>query len=87
MRIVSEDYGAANVTVTVEWAHLEGAVYNVKVLPSLAITRSTNSFHVIIPYNTEYNLSVEASAPCKLNTTALVELYYGEAYSCDLRSV
>ena len=87
MRIVSEDYGVANVTVTVEWAQLEGAVYIVKVLPSLAITRSTNSCQLIIPYNTEYNLSVEASAPCRLSTTALVELYYGEAYSCDLRSV
>ena len=83
MRIVSKDYGAANVTVTVEWAHLEGAVYNVKVLPSLAITRSTNSFQVIIPYNTEYNLTVEASAPCRMNTTALIRLNYGEVTSAS----
>ena len=78
LHIVSEVYGAANVTVTVEWACLKGFVYNVKIFPPEPITRNMNSCQLTIQYNTEYNLSVEASAPCRLNTTALIKLSYGE---------
>ena len=80
LRIVSEDYGAANVTVTVEWTQLVDAVYNVKIMPSVAITRSMNSCKLTIPYNTEYSLSVEAATPCRPNTTALIRLNYGNFY-------
>ena len=80
MCIVSEDYGAANVTVTVEWTQLVGAVYNIQILPSVVITRNMNSCQLTVPYNTEYNLTVEVSAPCRLNTT-VIRLYYGEVTS------
>ena len=88
MSLVSEEYGAANVTLIMEWTHLAivGAVYHVNILPSLtsAITIiSTNSYRLTIPYNSDYNLSVEATVPqCrpKFNTTTFISLNYGEVY-------
>ena len=78
LNIVSKEYGAANVTVTVDWTQLGDAAYNVKIFPSVPIIERTNSCQLTIPYNTEYNLTVEASAPCKPNNTAFINLRYGE---------
>ena len=79
LSITSKAYGAANVNITVEWTGLVGTVYNVEILPPVPITKSiNNSYQLIIPYNTEYNLTVEVSAPCKPNNTAFINLHYGE---------
>ena len=81
LRVFSEEYSADNITVTVEWTQQVYATYNVTVVPLVPIvfTGSTRC-QLTIPYNTEYNLTVEAAAPCRANTTALIRLNYGEIY-------
>ena len=55
-------------SVTVEWAQQVGATYTVRVLPLAPIMFiGSTSRQLIISYNTEYNLSVEATAPCRPN--------------------
>ena len=79
MRDISAEYSANNITVTVEWPQQVHAMYDVTVVPSVPIVFTENtSCQVTIPYNTEYNLSVEAVAPCRPNTTTVTRLYYGE---------
>jgi hypothetical protein len=74
------EYSAGNVTVTVEWTQQVYASYNIMVLPiplvPIVFTGST-SRQLTIPYNTEHNLTVEAIAPCRPTTTAVIELKYG----------
>ena len=78
LRNISEYYSADNVTVTVEWTQQVYATYDVTVVLPVPIefTGST-SRRLTILYNTEYNLTVEAAAPCRPNTTALIRLNYG----------
>ena len=81
MRVTSEEYGADNVTVTVKWTLQEGAVYTVRVSPPVPIMVTGSIRHQLtISYNTEYNFSVEATAPCRANATAFIGLHYGELY-------
>ena len=79
LRIVSKDVLAENITVTVEWTQQVYATYHVTVVPlvPIVLTGST-SCQLTIPYNMEYNLTVEATAPCRSNTTALIRIDYGE---------
>ena len=74
-------YSADNVTITMEWSQLAYATYRVTVVPavSIVITGSTRC-QLTIPYNMEYTLTIEATAPCRPNTTALIRLKYGEVY-------
>ena len=77
LAITSEEFGANNVKVTVEWSQQVGAVYNVKMIP-LAHTEFAGSTcrQLIIRYNIEYNFSVVAVTPCG-NATAFTGLHYG----------
>ena len=84
MGIISEDFGADNVTVTVEWAqHVDITTYITRISPLAQPTLSTgipglsNRRLLILSYNTSYNLTVVAVTPCG-NTTAYIELKYGE---------
>ena len=77
-----EEYSADNLTVTVKWTQLVGAVYHSSVLPLAPMMPGPNgrsSLQLALKYNTEYNLSVMAIAPCRANTTAVITLNYGEA--------
>ena len=76
----SKQFGADNVTVTVEWAEQTHTTYSVRVMPvvPIIVTGSTNC-QLTISYNIKYNLSVEAIAPCGANATAFIRLHYGEA--------
>ena len=76
LRVSDERYEADNVTVTVEWTPQEGVTYTTSVSPltSIAIT-GNSSRQLTIPYNTNYNVSVEAAPPC---STAVITLNYGE---------
>ena len=78
--IASEDYSADNVTVTVEWNQpAVYSTYTVTVLPLVPIVfTGSTSCRLTISYNMEYNLTVEAAAPCRPNTTASIRLKYGE---------
>ena len=66
MVTTSEEYRADNVAVIVEWTEEEGASYNITIFPMVPIifTGST-SVQLIISYNTEYNVSLEAVAVCQ----------------------
>ena len=82
LRIVSQDYSSDNVTVTMEWdQETVYSTYIVTVVPLVPIVfTGSTSCRLTIPYNTdhEYNLTVEAAAPCRPNTTASIRLKYGE---------
>ena len=64
-----------------KWAEQVGVTYSIKVSPLVPIimTESVN-YQLTISYNTEYNLSVVAIAPCRPNATVFVTLRYGEVY-------
>ena len=81
---ISEEYYAAdNVTVTVNWTKAQPAdvLYSARVLPIVPLmdTGST-SYQLTILYNTEYNLTVVATSPCRpnFNATDFIVLNYGE---------
>ena len=77
LHITSEEYGANNGTVTVEWAQQLGAVYTVRLSPLAPITLTGSTIRQLtLSYNTAYNLSVVAVTPCG-NTTASIMLNYG----------
>ena len=65
-----------------EWYQLTVySTYTVTVVPLMPIVfTGSTSCRLTIPYNTEYNLTVEAAAPCRPNTTASIRLKYGEVY-------
>ena len=80
LRIVSEDYTHNNVTITVEWGQLiVYSTYTVTVVPMVPIVFGSTSCRLTIPYNMEYNLTVEAAAPCRTRT-ANIGLQYGYSY-------
>ena len=81
LRVTSEEYAADNVTVAAEWTQHLGATYSVTVVPSVPILLTgANSCQLTISYNTEYNLSIEATDLCRfsgVNSTAFIGLKYG----------
>ena len=78
LAIIAEEFGVNSVKVTVKWSQQIGAVYHVKMMP-LAHTEFAGytSRRLIIQYNTEYNFSVVAIAPCG-NATSFIGLHYGQ---------
>ena len=84
MKTISKEFGAENVTVTVEWTQQAAVMYTPRIVPlafnmSFPISSSSSQqVQLILSYNIHYNLSVEASAPCRPNATGFIELYYGE---------
>jgi hypothetical protein len=78
---ISKEYYETGVTVTVEWALAQQlhVSYSSTVVPFVPIIYiESTSFQLTISYNTVYNLSVVAAAPCRPNTTAVSILKYGE---------
>ena len=63
-----------------EWTKQEGTVYKFEVSPPVPVmfTGSIRRRQLTISYNTEYNLSVLATAPCKDKVTAFIELNYSK---------
>ena len=79
MNISEEHYEADNITITVEWAQQIGVTYYaIKISPVVPLMFiGSTSRQLIILYNTVYNFSVEAAAPCRPNATASIRLKYG----------
>ena len=79
---VSEEYGPDNVTVnTVVLAQQESVRYYTNVVPIVPImSTGSASYQLTILYNTNYNFSVVAAAPCRPNATASITLGYGEIH-------
>ena len=79
LSITSEEYEADNVTATVQWNQEVGISYMSRILPlAPSFFTGSNSQQLILLYNTGYNLSVIAVTPCRTNTTAFIQLSYGE---------
>ena len=77
--VISEEFGADNVTVTVEWTQVEGVTYQIIIVPQTLITSiGESSIQLILLYNTNYNLSVESTLPCQHQAQSHVLLFYGE---------
>ena len=84
LHVTSEVYGPKNVTVTVKWTQLEGAVYTVRLSPPVPIMVAGSTSRLLtISYNTEHNFSVDVItvAPCRTNTTAFIRLHFGEIHN------
>ena len=80
---VSQEYKDDNVTVTVKWIHKAYHRLNitVTVVPSVPLMETGNaSRQLTIPYNTEYNISLEGTDQCRPNVTvtSFILLDYGE---------
>ena len=66
------------ITVTVEWTQQAAEMYNVIVSPPALMM--FNSLKLVLEYNTEYNVSIEAVISCGFSTVGFTTLNYGEAY-------
>ena len=87
MNISDEQYEVDNVTITVKWAQLLGVMYTIKVSPWVPLVyNGSTSLQLTISYNTDFNLSVEAIAPCRDNITVSIRLQYGKIIICVLAS-
>ena len=94
VRVISEEYEVDNITVTLQWTHnqqLQGGdilSHNVSVSPPVPLILNFNGtdleLDIVLKYNTEYNLSVEADIRCGPNATGFISLNYGEPYVCNL---
>ena len=76
----SEEFGADNVTVTVEWTQEEGAIlYGIIIVPQEPMTSiGDSSIQLTLLYNTNYSVSVEAALPCQHQAHGHIMLFYGE---------
>jgi hypothetical protein len=85
---VSEEYRAdsCSISVVVEWTRREGVSYNITIVPMVPVTYTgSTSVQLIVSYNTEYNVSLEASAVCQRSIASRhirIPLFYGESYYC-----
>ena len=63
-----------------EWTQLVVySIYNVTAVPLVPIVfTGSTSYQLTIPYNMEINLTLEAIAPCRSNTTANIRLKYDQ---------
>ena len=76
---ISEEYRANSVSVTIKWTTEEGVQYNISVTPSVPISVIGNTIvQLLLFYNTEYNVSLEAAADCQSIALSNVQLFYGE---------
>ena len=83
VHVHTEQYSVNNITITVEWIQQFGAVYmyDLSVLPPAPLEFiGSSSVQLVLEYNTLYNLSVVAVAPCGGYTqTSFIALDYGKA--------
>ena len=78
LSIVSKNYTADNVTVTVEWTQQVGAIYNTTVTllpPASSLFAGSNGRNLTLLYNTGYNFSVVAFTRCESATSSIVLNY------------
>jgi hypothetical protein len=63
-------------------------IYNVSASPPVPIIHNGNtSLILVLEYNSEYNLSVEADIQCESNATAFITLNYGEIFHALMHHV
>ena len=77
--VTSEEFGADNITVTVEWTQQEGVTYHIIVVPEIPMNfTGESSIQLILQYNINYNLSVKSVLPCQYQAHSHVQLFYSE---------
>ena len=82
----TEEYRADGVSVVVEWTQQESVSYNVTIIPMVPVIIHTGSTSVqlTVSYNTEYNVSLEASAVCQSIVSSNITLFYGKSLHAEL---
>ena len=74
-----EIFGEDNVTVSLEWAHENGVMYHVDVIPQVPIRflRSSTIILLTVLYNMLYNVTVVGSLCGQNSTQSVIEIYLG----------
>ena len=76
----SEEYRADSIAVIIEWTQQEGVSYNITIVPTVPMVYTgSTSVQVIASYNTEYSVSLEASAVCQSIVSSNITLFYGKS--------
>ena len=76
----SEEYRADSIAVIIEWTQLEGVSYNITIVPMVPVIYTGNtSVQLIASHNTEYSVSLEASAVCQSIVSSNITLFYGKS--------
>ena len=78
---ISREVEADRVRVALEWTHINGVFYVIRVDPEVNVSYSwRKSAQLVVPYNNKYNISVVASL-CGRNKTAFSIINYGKVYN------
>lgn len=81
---ISKECRENNISVLLEWTQEGGVQYNVSVTPSVPITFIENtSVKLLLLYNMEYNVGLEAAGACESKESSTVLLFYGELIHCS----
>ena len=86
MKQLSQQFEPNAVRVTLDWTTDEGFLYSYyfSTVPQIEHTfDGSTTVELTVPYNTLYNVSVEATHLCSLIVTSFIELYYSEYYTVD----
>ena len=82
---VSEEFGASNITLTLDWAPSEtviGVTYDFSISPAsllMELLNESTSVRLVLTYNVRYNVSVTPILCGESNATSIIEnLEYGE---------
>ena len=82
LRLLSEEFGAENITVVHEWTEQEHVSYNIIVDPSApVISISRSSARITLTYNIAYRVIFTATHMCGQVSTNVSNLHYGEKQS------
>ena len=77
--VITEEYGAESVIITVEWTQVHNVTYTANVSPMVPLTPTGHtSRQLTILYNIKYNFSVTAAPLCRPNASNFIILSYGE---------
>ena len=75
-----EEYRADSIAVIIEWTRREGVSYNITIVPMVpVIYTGSTSVQLIVSYNTEYSVNLEASALCQSIVPSNITLFYGKS--------
>jgi hypothetical protein len=75
---ISRRLEADRVRVALEWTHKNGVSYAVRVDPEVNVSYTRRkSAQLVVPYNSEYNISVVASL-CGRSRTVFTVINYGK---------
>lgn len=81
MVTASEEYKADSVAVTLEWTQEGGVPYNISIIsitPEVPIEYIGHTqVNLSLIYNTEYNVSVQATLTCQNQVPSHFQLFYG----------